>query len=137
MADSYAVHQGKEYEASGRPPGRMALYDGDVLVAEVPIGELDEWYTVRTWGTFLEHEFEVADERDGRYSLFMTAGDGKWAERVWAEPERHPEVQFQRMDRMTFAAVAPKHMVSNLREERVDNLGPWRKEQEERESRES
>jgi len=138
VADSYAVYQGKEYEASGRPPGRMALYDGAVLVAEVPIAELDEWYTVHTWGTFLGHEFEIYHEEDRTYFIGVVGrGDGHWLAETWAKPEEHPEVSFQRMDRFTFEATVPKDMVTNLREERVDNLGPWRKDQEERESRES
>ncbi|UOZ09237.1 hypothetical protein [Amycolatopsis sp. WQ 127309] len=137
MPDSYAVHQGRTYEASGRPPGRLALYEGDAQVAEVPIADLDEWYSVRTRGTFLEHEFEVVDERDGCYSLFYMAGDGQWAARVWAEPEAHPDVQFQRQDMYTFIAVTPKDKVADIHEVRTDLLGPWRKEQEERESRES
>jgi hypothetical protein len=115
----------------------LALYDGDALVAEVPIADLDEWYSVRTWGTFLEHEFEVVDERDGRYSLFFMAGDGQWAARVWAEPEAHPDVDFQRQDMYTFIAVAPKDRVTDIHEVRTDLLGPWRNQQEERESRES
>jgi hypothetical protein len=117
-----AVYRGESYVAAERVPADVQLYRDGAPWKLVPITDLDEWYTVRTWGTFLEHEFEVVDERDDRYSLFMTAGDGQWAARVWAQPERYPEVEFQRVDRMTFAAVAPKDMVTGLREERTDHL---------------
>lgn len=137
MPDSYAVHSGRTYRASGRPPGRLALYDGGTEVAEVPIADLDEWYSVRTLATFLGHEFEVLDERDGRYQLCYLAGDGAWAERVWAAPEAHPEVLFQRRDAYTFIAVVPEDRVTDVREVRTDLLTPWREQQEERASDES
>ncbi|SEF30561.1 hypothetical protein SAMN05421837_105278 [Amycolatopsis pretoriensis] len=118
----WVVYRGERFPAEITLPDRAELRRKGAAAVTVPITELDEWYSIRTWGTFLEHEFEVVDERDGRYSLFMMSGDGKWAERVWAEPEAHPEVAFQRMDRMTFVAVAPKHMVTGFREVRSDIL---------------
>ncbi len=118
----WVVYRGERFPAEITSPDRAELRRDGVTVDTVPIADLDEWYSIRTRGTFLEHEFEVVDERDGRYSLFMTSGDGKWAARVWAEPEAYPEVDFQRMDRMTFVAVAPKHMVTGFREVRSDIL---------------
>jgi hypothetical protein len=117
-----AVYHGETYAAAERGPADVQLYRDGAPWKLVPMTDLDEWYSVRTWGTFLEHEFEVVDERDGRYSLFFMAGDGRWAARVWAEPERHPEVGFQQIDQLTFVAVAPKHLVTDLREERTDLL---------------
>ncbi|MEV6619503.1 hypothetical protein AB0M71_01195 [Amycolatopsis sp. NPDC051114] len=115
-----AVYRGETYAAAERVPADVQLYRDGVPWKLVPVADLDEWYIIRTWGTFLEHEFEVVDERDGRYSLFMTAGDGQWAARVWAEPEAYPEVEFQRPEMMMFVALAPKDMVTDLREERTD-----------------
>ena len=117
-----AVYQGETYAAAERAPAEVQLYRDGSPWRQVPIADLDEWYTVRTWGTFLEHEFEVVNEHDGRYSLFMMSGDGQWAARVWAEPEAYPEVRFERPERMVFVAVAPKNMVTGLREERADHL---------------
>ncbi|MCR6489649.1 hypothetical protein M8542_43235 [Amycolatopsis sp. OK19-0408] len=119
-----AVYRGETYDAAERVPADVQLYRDGVPWKLVPITDLDEWYTIRVRGTFLEHEFEVVDERDGRYSLFLMAGDGKWAARVWAEPERHPDVDFQRQDQFTFVAVVPKHLVTDLREMRTDHLRP-------------
>ncbi|MBE1499426.1 hypothetical protein H4696_006526 [Amycolatopsis lexingtonensis] len=118
----YAVYQGESHPAAERVPAGVQLYREGEPWKLVPIADLEEWYTVRTYGTFLEREFEVVDERDGRYSLFMTTGDGRWAARVWAEPETYPEVDFQRPEMMVFVAVAPKDMVTDLREVRSDHL---------------
>jgi hypothetical protein len=119
-----AVYQGETYAAAERAPDHVQLYRDGAPWQLVPITDLDEWYTVRTWGTFLEHEFEVVDERDGRYSLFLMAGDGQWAARVWAEPEAHPDVDFQQQDMYTYIALAPKDRVTGIREVRTDILEP-------------
>lgn len=129
----YAVFQGEVYTAAGRVPDDVQLYRAGTPWRQVPIAELDEWYTVRTHGTFLEHEFEIYHEEDGTYFIGVVGqGDGYWLAETWAQPEKHPEVAFQRMDRFTFEATVPKDMVSAIRETRTDNLGPWRKRQEER-----
>jgi hypothetical protein len=133
-----AVYRGEVYQTSGRPPGKVALHREGFPEQVVPISELDEWYTVRTWGTFLGHEFEIYFEDEDRYGIGVVGtGDGHWLAATWAKPEEHPEVSFNQLDRFTYEASVPKHMVSNIHEVRTDALGPWRKQQEERESRES
>ncbi|MFJ1762604.1 hypothetical protein ACIOD2_19965 [Amycolatopsis sp. NPDC088138] len=119
----YAVFQGEVYPAAERVPADMQLYRDGTPWRLVPIADLDEWYTVRTYGTFLEHEFEVYHEEDGTYFIGVVGrGDGHWLAETWAKPEEHPEVGFQRMDQFTFEATVPKDMVSDLREVRTDSL---------------
>lgn len=128
-----AVYQGELCSASGRPPGKVALRREGVPEQVVPIADLDEWYTVRTWGTFLGHEFEIYFEDEDGYGIgVIGTGDGHWLAATWAKPEEHPEVRFQQMDQFTFEASVPKHMVSDIHEVRTDNLGPWRERQENR-----
>jgi hypothetical protein len=118
----YAVFEGELYPAAERVPADMQLYRDGTPWRLVPITDLDEWYTVRTYGTFLEHEFEIYNEGDGTYFIGVVGrGDGHWLAETWAKPEEHPEVQFQRMDQFTFEATVPKDMVTNLREERTDD----------------
>ncbi|WIY04189.1 hypothetical protein QRX60_10210 [Amycolatopsis mongoliensis] len=119
----YAVFQGEVYSAAGRVPADVQLYRDGTPWRLVPTADLDEWYTVRTYGTFLEHEFEIYSEGGGTYFIGVIGrGDGHWLAETWAKPEEHPEVQFQRTDQFTFEATVPKDMVTNLREERTDQL---------------
>lgn len=129
----YAVYQGEVHRAASRVPASVQLYRDGTPWELVPITALDEWYTVRTYGTFLEHEFEIYHEEDGTYFIGVVGqGDGHWLAETWAKPEEHPEVRFQRMDRFTFEATVPKHMVTDIHEVRTDSLGPWRERQENR-----
>lgn len=119
----YAVFEGEVYSAAARVPADVQLYRDGTPWRLVPIADLDEWYTVRTYGTFLGHEFEIYHEEDGTYFIGVVGrGDGHWLAETWAKPEEHPEVSFQRMDQFTFEATVPKDMVTNLREERTDHL---------------
>jgi hypothetical protein len=134
----FAVYRGEVWPASGRPPGKLALSREGAPERVVPITDLDEWYTVRVWGTFLGHEFEIYFEDEDGYGIGVVGtGDGRWLGETWAKPEEHPEVGFDRPDQFTFRASVPKHLVSDIHEVRTDSLGPWRKRQEERKSRES
>jgi hypothetical protein len=128
-----AVFQGELYSASGRPPGKVALHREGVPEQVVPIADLDEWFTVRTYGSFLEHEFEIYREGEDGYGIgAVGTGDGRWMADTWAKPEEHPEVNFNRPDQFTFEAAVPKHLVTDIHEVRTDNLGPWREQQENR-----
>ncbi|MFJ7210847.1 hypothetical protein [Amycolatopsis sp. NPDC098790] len=129
----YAVYQGETYRAAARVPAEMQLYRDGAPWKQVPIADLDEWYTIRTWGTFLEHEFEIYREGEDGYGIgAVGTGDGRWMAETWAKPEEHPEVNFNRPDQFTFEATVPKHMVSDIHEVRTDSLGPWRERQENR-----
>jgi hypothetical protein len=129
-----ARYRGKLYSSSDRPPGKMALFEDDPAnpVAVVPIGELDEWYDVEQKCSFLGHdEFSVSMESDDSYLIDYVGGDGKWVDQAWAEGEqKYPRVGFQQLDRYSYSAAVPKDMVENVREERRDNLTPWRERQE-------
>ncbi len=119
----YAVFEGEVYSAAARVPADVQLYRDGTPWRLIPIADLDEWYTVRTWGTFLGHEFEIYHEEGGTYFIGVVGrGDGHWLAETWAKPEEHPEVNFQRMDQFTFEATVPKDMVTDLREERIDHL---------------
>lgn len=121
----YAVYGGETCRAEGRVPADVQLYRDGAPWKQVPIADLDEWYTIRTWGTFLEHEFEIYREGEDRYGIGVVGtGDGHWLAATWANPEEHPEVQFDRQDMFTFFASVPKHMVTDLREVRTDHLEP-------------
>ncbi|MEV4149486.1 hypothetical protein AB0J40_37915 [Amycolatopsis sp. NPDC049691] len=119
----YAVFEGEVYSAATRVPADVQLYRDGTPWRLVPIADLDERYTVRTYGTFLGHEFEIYSEEGDTYFIGVVGrGDGHWLAETWAKPEEHPEVNFQRTDQFTFEATVPKDMVTNLREERTDHL---------------
>jgi hypothetical protein len=128
-----ALYQGKLYSASGRQSGKIALYDDDPAqtVTVVPIGDLDEWYDVDLKCSFLgRDDFQVAMESSESYLIHYLGGDGKWVAKAWAEGrEKYPRVGFQQLDRYSYSAAVPKDMVENVREERRDNLTPWRERQ--------
>jgi len=126
----WAVYRGETYPAEERVPANVQLYRDGVPDQLVAIADLEQWYTVRTYGTFLEHEFEIYQERDGRLSIGVVGtGDGHWLAETWANPDAHPEVSFQRTDMYTFEALVPKDRVTDVHEVRTDHL--------ERESHES
>lgn len=131
---NYACYQGKTYTARELVRSSAVLLKdietGD-QIATVPMADLAEWYSVTVEGTFLEHDFQIAMESHDAYVLHMSSGDGRWAAKVWAEPDKYPDVVFNRPEMMVFEATVPKNMVTDLREERHDILGPWRQRQEE------
>lgn len=116
------VYRGSVFSVSERPPDRVMLRREGVPDQEVAIADLDEWYTVRTYGTFLDHRFEVYSEEDGEFFIGVVGkGDGHWLADTWAKPEEHPDVHFQQMDRFTYEALVPKHMVTDIHEVRTDH----------------
>src|SRR6266540_2716682 len=75
----WAVYRGETYPAEERVPANVQLYRDGVPDQLVAVADLEQWYTVRTYGTFLAHEFEIYQERDGRLSIGVVGtGDGHW-----------------------------------------------------------
>jgi len=133
-----AVYQGKRYRANGGSQGGVTLWDETTgqEVGTVPIGELDEWFTTRTIGTYLDEQFRVnAELENGQLWIYYEGGNGRKIAAEWrARQESEPESTFWQEDRFTFMATVPKSEVTDIHEVRQDALGPWREAQAKRES---
>ncbi|HEV8554867.1 MAG TPA: hypothetical protein VGR06_00530 [Actinophytocola sp.] len=134
----FAVYRGKRYGASGGNQGQVGLFDEVTRqqVDTVPIGDLDEWYTTHTVGTYLDEPFRVnAELENGQYWIYYEGGNGiKIAEEWRTREESEPESTFWQEDVYTFMATVPKEQVTGVHEVRQDELGPWREAQAKRES---
>lgn len=129
-----AVHDGELYRANGGLRGQVTLRDEHgAEVRTVPIGELAEWYSVRTVGTYLDEPFLVEAEVDGSYAITYVGGNGAKIADEWAARKGAADgSRYWQEDRYTFMATVPKADVHDVREERKDELGPWRAAQEKR-----
>lgn len=129
-----AVYQGRPYVASGGQRGEVTLFDPGTRheVAKVPIADLDEWYTIRTVGTFVGEPFQVkAEMDDGMYWIDFVGGNGhKIADEWAARKEAGASGSYWQEDRYTFMATVPTSEVHDVHEVREDVLGPWREAQE-------
>lgn len=129
-----AVYEGRHYVASGGQRGEVTLFDTDSRheVATVPIANLDEWYTVRTVGTFVGEPFQVqAEMDDGTYWISFAGGNGRKIAAEWeARKDAGASGSYWQEDRFTFMATVPANEVHGVHEVREDVLGPWREAQE-------
>jgi hypothetical protein len=131
-----AVYRGRRYRSSagGDRPGFVKLFDRETRAQVsdgVPIGELDEWYSIQARGTYLDEPFQVYAEIDETmYWIGYVGGNGIKIAAEWrTRKESDPESAFWQEDRFTFDARVPKEQVHDIHEVREDALGPWRARQ--------
>ncbi|HEY0453439.1 hypothetical protein [Actinophytocola sp.] len=132
-----AVYRGKRYRSDSGDGSSVTLWDeetGANEVATVPIEDLDEWYRIRTVGTYVGEPFKVnAEMDDGTYWISFDGGNGRKIADEWeARKDAADGSRHWQEDRYTFMATVPKAEVHDVREDRFDLLGPWRAAKEQR-----
>ena len=121
------VYRGVRYNTDGSHDGLVTLFDVGTgrAVTTVPIAVLDEWFTVRTVGTFIGEPFQLSMEIDHTdYYMSYLGGNGSAIAAEWRA--RGDDSRFWQEDRYTYFARVPIADVQDVHEEREDILTAWR-----------
>jgi hypothetical protein len=124
-----AVHQGRHYVAGEPYDDAVTLRDEETgaVVARVPVTELDEYYEVSTWGTYVGEPFLVDWALDDdQYAISFHGfygGNGikiaaEWRARQATDSARG--TSHYQEDQFTFRARVPRAEVHDIHEKRRD-----------------
>jgi hypothetical protein len=127
-----AVYRGRRYTVSYYQSDEITLRDEETNaeVARVPVAELDEYYEVLTWGTYVGEPFLMDWELDNdQYAISfhgVYGGNGIKIAAEWRARQATDSAMgtsHYQEDQFTFRARVPRAEVHDIHEERRDLLG--------------